>query len=43
LKNQIAIDQQQIDALRRELGRFGSNDDEWRPASGAVWHTEQNG
>jgi hypothetical protein len=43
LKNQIAIDQQQIDALRRELGRFGASDDEWRPASGAVWINEQGG
>jgi hypothetical protein len=41
-KDQLAVDEQQLGALRRKLQEF-TGDGSWSPASSAVWHNETSG
>jgi hypothetical protein len=40
--NELALDDQQLNALRRKLKEF-TGDGSWSPASWAVWHNETSG
>jgi hypothetical protein len=41
-KNELAVDDQQLNALRRKLQEF-TGDGSWSPASWAIWHNETSG